>query len=90
MRENDRCLSRFYFCSAAMPGKPPRVRPGAQRLRPRLRDVRDREQANLRFRHAEICFLGSFFAAWQRMNIDANSERAQLGEPVGEVAKRLA
>jgi len=42
---------------------------GAQRLRPRLRDVRDREQANLRFRHAEICFLGSFFAARQRMNI---------------------
>ena len=27
---------------------------GPQRLRPRLRDVRDREQANLRFRLAEI------------------------------------
>ena len=29
MRENDRCLSRLDFCSAAMPGRPPRVRPGA-------------------------------------------------------------
>ena len=33
------------------------------------------EQANLRFRLAEICFLGSFFAARQRMNANTGTDQ---------------
>ena len=35
------------------------------------------EQANLRFRLAERGFLGSFFAAWQRMNIKSRYRSAR-------------
>ena len=48
-------------CPAAKPRGSPGGTPGRRNVCARAkRDVRDREQANLRFRLAEICFLSPF------------------------------
>jgi hypothetical protein len=52
IRKNIDDAKRQQFLRAQGSSKGERL--GAQCLRPRLRDVRDREQANLRFRLAEI------------------------------------
>ena len=74
------CLSLGPFCSVAMPGGFPGGTPGRAMFAPvRSTMFAFSEQANLHFRLAERGFLGSFFAAWQRMNThNRYSARAQL------------
>ena len=81
----------FLFCSLQS-GKKREIQEGTS-WRAMFAPVRSTmfafsEQANLRFRLAEICFLGSFFAARQRMNIKtAQRTRNAVCASKGEAAE---